>query len=166
MTARFRSRLAVRAVPSGFRIAAIQPTGREAETWTSERRRQFEGFTLIELLIVMSLIVILAGIGLAVHANSQTRAREAVLKEDLFRMRDAIDQYYADKNVYPPSLDALVTDKYLRAIPEDPFTGSNTTWQVTMSEIDPANPTAQPGVFDVKSGSMGRALDGTMYADW
>ena len=114
----------------------------------------------------MSLIVILAGIGLAVHANSQTRAKEAVLKEDLFRMRDAIDQYYADKNAYPPSLDALVTEKYLRAIPVDPFTSSNTTWQVTMSEIDPANPSAQPGVFDVKSGSEARALDGTMYADW
>lgn len=130
------------------------------------RTARFSGFTLIELVIVMSLITILAGIGLAVHANSQTRAREAVLKEDLFRMRDAIDQYYADKNTYPPSLETLVTDKYLRAIPEDPFTNSNTTWQATMSEIDPVNPAAQPGVFDVKSGATGTALDGTMYADW
>ena len=129
-------------------------------------RQCHSGFTLIELLVVMSLIVILAGIGLAVHANSQTRAKEAVLKEDLFRMRDAIDQYYADKNSYPPSLDALVTSKYLRAVPADPFTNSSTTWQQTMSEIDPANPSAEPGVFDVKSGSEGRALDGTMYADW
>lgn len=124
------------------------------------------GFTLIELLIVMSLIVILAGIGLAVHANSQTRAKEAVLKEDLFRMRDAIDQFYADKNMYPPSLESLVAEKYLRAIPQDPFTNSATSWQVTMSEIDAANPSATPGVFDVKSGSQGRAIDGTMYADW
>ena len=130
------------------------------------RRCDGGGFTLIELLIVMSLITILAGIGLAVHANSQTRAKEAVLKEDLFRMRDAIDQYYADRNTYPPALDSLVSDKYLRAIPNDPFTNSATTWQVTMSEIDPANPSAQPGVFDVKSGSQGRALDGTSYADW
>jgi general secretion pathway protein G len=130
------------------------------------RRCDGAGFTLIELLIVMSLITILAGIGLAVHANSQTRAKEAVLKEDLFRMRDAIDQYYADRNTYPPALDSLVSDKYLRAIPNDPFTNSATTWQVTMSEIDPANPSAQPGVFDVKSGSQGRALDGTSYADW
>jgi general secretion pathway protein G len=130
------------------------------------RRCGGSGFTLIELLIVMSLITILAGIGLAVHANSQTRAKEAVLKEDLFRMRDAIDQYYADRNMYPPSLDSLVSDKYLRALPNDPFTNSATTWQVTMSEIDPANPSAQPGVFDVKSGSQGRALDGTSYAEW
>ena len=124
------------------------------------------GFTLIELMIVMSLIVILAGIGLAVHANSQTRAREAVLKENLFRMRDAIDQYYADKNAYPSSLDALVTDKYLRAIPEDPFTGSETTWQTVMSELDPANPSAQPGIYDVKSGSDRVSIDGTPYSDW
>ena len=124
------------------------------------------GFTLIELMIVMSLIVILAGIGLAVHANSQTRAREAVLKENLFRMRDAIDQYYADKNAYPSSLEALVTDKYLRAIPQDPFTGSDTTWQTVMSELDPANPSAQPGIYDVKSGSDRMSIDGSPYSDW
>ena len=138
----------------------------EVKRQTRQRLPQWTGFTLIELLIVMSLIVILAGIGLAVHANSQTRAKEAVLKEDLFRMRDAIDQYYADKNTYPPALESLVSEKYLRALPQDPFTNSSTTWQVTMSEIDPANPSAQAGVFDVKSGSEGRALDGSMYADW
>lgn len=114
----------------------------------------------------MSLIVVLAGIGLAVHANSQTRAREAVLKEDLFRLRDAIDQYYADKNMYPSSLDALVSDKYLRAIPVDPFTNSAETWQTTMSEVDASNPSAQPGIFDIKSGSERTALDGTPYANW
>ena len=124
------------------------------------------GFTLIELMVVMSLIVILAGIGLAVHANSQTRAREAVLKENLFRMRDAIDQHYADKNAYPPTLDALVTDKYLRAIPVDPFTNSAETWQTVMSEPDAANPSAQPGIYDVKSGSDRPAMDGTQYSDW
>jgi general secretion pathway protein G len=124
------------------------------------------GFTLIELMVVMSIIVVLAGIGLAVHANSQTRAREAVLKEDLFRMRDAIDQYYADKNEYPPSLDELVSEKYLRAIPVDPFTNSNTTWQTEMSEVDAANPAVTPGVFNVKSGTDRTALDGTLYADW
>jgi len=130
------------------------------------RLRAARGFTLIELMIVMSLIVILAGIGLAMHANSQIRAREAVLKEDLFRMRDAIDQYYADKNQYPPSLDALVTDKYLRALPVDPFTSSADTWRTTMSEIDVANPSATPGIFDVKSGSDRTSLEGTPYSNW
>ena len=132
----------------------------------ARRTSHLSGFTLIELMIVMSLIVVLAGIGLATHANGQTRAREAVLKEDLFRLRDAIDQYYADKNAYPASLDALVTDKYVRAIPVDPFTNAADTWQTTMSEMDPANPSAQPGIFDVKSGSERTALDGTRYADW
>lgn len=144
-----------------FRFRANQNTNPEPGT-----QKLAPGFTLIELMIVMTLIVILAGIGLAIHGNSQTRAREAVLKEDLFRMRDAIDQYYADKNAYPPALDALVTEKYLRAIPVDPFTNSSTTWQTVMSEIDPANPSAQPGVFDVKSGSERTSLDGTRYADW
>jgi general secretion pathway protein G len=130
------------------------------------KRRLTAGFTLIELMIVMALIVILAAIGLAMHANSQTRAREAVLKEDLFRMRDAIDQYYADKNQYPASLDALVTDKYLRAIPVDPFTQSADTWQTTMSESDPTNPSAQPGIYDVKSGSDRTAMDGSEYSSW
>ena len=129
-------------------------------------RRTAPGFTLVELLIVMSLIVVLAGIGLATHTNSQTRAREAVLKENLFRMRDAIDQYNADKSEYPAALDALVTGTYLRAIPDDPFTNSADTWLTTMSELDPANPSAQPGIFDVKSGSDRTAMDGTLYADW
>ena len=130
------------------------------------RRWGAKGFTLIELMIVMALIVVLASIGLAMHANSQTRAREAVLKEDLFRLRDAIDQYYADKNMYPQSLEALVSDKYLRAIPVDPFTQSADTWQTTMSESDPANPSAQPGIYDVKSGSDRTGLDGSQYSSW
>jgi general secretion pathway protein G len=117
-------------------------------------------------MIVMALIVVLAGIALAVYTNSQTIAKEAVLKENLFRMRDAIDQYYADKNQYPPALDDLVSQKYLRAVPEDPFTSSASTWQTVMSDIDPANPSAMPGVFDVKSGSDKLALDGSKYGDW
>lgn len=117
-------------------------------------------------MVVMSIIIILAGIGLAMHANSQTRAREAVLKEDLFRMRDAIDQYYADKNEYPATLDALASEGYLREIPKDPITESKTTWQEVPAEPDSSNPTAGPGVYDVKSGSEATALDGTRYSEW
>lgn len=124
------------------------------------------GFTLIELMIVMSLIVILAGIGLTLYGNSVTRAKEATLKEDLFRMRDAIDQYYADKNRYPSSLDELVSDRYIRAVPVDPFTQSADTWQTTSSDADPSNPSAGPGISDVKSGAEQSAIDGTAYADW
>ena len=130
------------------------------------RAGRFAGFTLIELMIVMSLIVILASIALAVYTNSVTRAKESVLKEDLFRMRDAIDQYYSDKSKYPGSLQDLVSEKYLRSIPVDPFTNSADTWREIPSEPDPNNPSSQPGVYDVKSGSDQTALDGTKYADW
>ena len=124
------------------------------------------GFTLIELLVVMTLLVVLATVGLTQYRNSIVHAREAVLKEDLFRMRDAIDQYYADKSQYPGTIDALVSDGYLRKIPDDPFTKDNTAWQAIPSEPDPNNPTSMPGVYDVKSGSDQMALDGTKYADW
>jgi general secretion pathway protein G len=124
------------------------------------------GFTLMEIMIVMALIVILAGLGLSFYGNSVTRSKEAVLKEDLFRMRDAIDQYYADKNKYPPTLDALVSEKYMRAIPVDPFTASADTWQTTMSELEAGNVATEPGIYDVKSGSELSGIDGTPYANW
>ena len=129
-------------------------------------RRGEGGFTLIELMIVMSLIVILAGIALTLYGNSVTRAKEATLKEDLFGLRDAIDQYYADQNKYPASLEELVSQKYLRAVPIDPLTQSVETWQTTFSDADPSNPGAEPGISDVKSGADQPALDGTRYADW
>jgi general secretion pathway protein G len=124
------------------------------------------GFTLIELTIVITMLVILASISLVQHTRSLTYAKEAVLKEDLFRMRDAIDQYYADKNKYPATLDALVSEGYLRKIPEDPFTKDSSTWQTVPAEPDPGNPTAEAGIYDVKSGSDATALDGTKYAEW
>jgi len=124
------------------------------------------GFTLIELLVVVTLIVVLATMGMTQYRSSVVQAREAVLKEDLFRMRDAIDQYYADKGQYPGTLEALVSDGYMRKLPDDPFTKSNASWQSLPSEPDPNNPTAEPGVYDVKSGSDQTALDGTKYADW
>jgi general secretion pathway protein G len=131
-----------------------------------DRQRGDRGFTLIELLVVLSIIVILASLAMAGYSYSITRAREATLKEDLFRMRDSIDQYYADKGQYPQSLDTLVTDGYLRSVPKDPFTNSADTWQQIPSEPDPNNPTAQPGIYDVKSGSDATALDGSKYSDW
>jgi general secretion pathway protein G len=124
------------------------------------------GFTMIELLVVVSLIVILATIGMTQYRNSVIHAREATLKEDLFRLRDAIDQYYADKGQYPATLDALVSDGYVRKLPEDPFTRSNSSWQTVPAEPDPNNPVAEPGVYDVKSGSEGTSLDGTKYSEW
>jgi general secretion pathway protein G len=124
------------------------------------------GFTMIELLIVVSLIVILTTMGMTQYRQSVIYAREGVLKEDLFRLRDAIDQYYADKGTYPSTLDALISDGYVRRLPEDPFTRSSSTWQTVPAEPDPNNPTAEAGIYDVKSGSEATALDGTKYSDW
>jgi len=121
---------------------------------------------MIELLIVMSIIVILATMGMTQYRQSLTYAKEAVLKEDLFRMRDAIDQYYADKNQYPATLDALVSDGYMRAIPEDPFTKSTTTWTTDPAEPDPNNPTAEAGIANVHSGSDATGGAGAKYSEW
>ena len=121
---------------------------------------------MIELLVVISLIVILATMGMGMYKSSVIYAREAVLHEDLFRMRDAIDQYYADKGQYPAALDALVSEGYMRKIPVDPITNSADSWTTIPSEPDPNNPTAEPGVYDVKSGSEASALDGTKYSEW
>jgi len=135
--------------------------------FTKSRTRQLNaGFTMIELLVVLALIVILASMGMAQYRSSVVHAKESVLKDDLFKMRDAIDQYYADKNQWPSALDALVSEGYLRKLPEDPFTKSASTWQTVPAEPDPNNPSAEVGVYDVKSGSEGTALDGTKYADW
>jgi len=130
------------------------------------RARTASGFTLIELLVVMSLLVILASIGIMAHVSTVQRGREAVLKQNLFQMREAIDQHYADKGKYPMTLQELVSAGYLRRVPDDPITGSVDTWQEIMSEPDPSNPSAEPGIYDVKSGAEGTALDGTPYNEW
>ncbi len=94
-----------------------------------KRLTSTRGFTMIELLIVLTLVVILASLGMVQYRNSVRRAQEAVLKENLFRMRDAMDQFYADKNKWPGDLSELVSEGYIREIPEDPFTKSKDTWR-------------------------------------
>ena len=124
------------------------------------------GFTLIELLVVISMISILAAMGVVQYRNSVQRTREATLKKDLFEMRDLIDQYYADKGKYPASLETLVSEGYMRKVPVDPITQSADTWQTEPAEADPANPAAEPGIYNVKSGAPGTSLDGSSYSDW
>ena len=124
------------------------------------------GFTIIELLIVMTLVIILASVGMTQYKNTITRAQEAVLKENLFRMRDAMDQFYADKNKWPTDLAELVSEGYIREVPEDPITKSKDTWQTTQAQPDPNNPASAGGVDNVHSGSDRTSLDGSPYAEW
>jgi general secretion pathway protein G len=119
------------------------------------------GFTLIELLVVLAIIATLLTIAVPRYYSSVDKSKEAVLKENLYQMRDAIGKYYADRGKYPDSLQALATDKYLRSVPLDPVTESATTWIVLAPE-DPQ----KPGVADVKSGAQGKALDGSEFSTW
>ena len=132
----------------------------------STRIRSTGGFTLMELLVVMSLIVLLTSIGLMAYQTSVQRGREAVLKEDLYRMRDAIDQFYVDKGKYPVDLSELVSAGYLRTVPVDPMTQSAESWQLIPAEPDPNNPSADLGTYNVMSGSDKLAIDGSKYSDW
>jgi len=140
-------------------------------------RQRERGFTLLEMIIVVAMIGILASIAMPALKDMPRRAKESVLKTNLRTLREVIDQYYGDKGHYPVSLDELVTSKYLRQVPFDPFTKSGATWVLTFEEEDggaegepgppPTGSEEQgPGLVDVHSGSTATALDGTPYAQW
>jgi general secretion pathway protein G len=139
------------------------------------------GFTLIELLVVVTIIGILAGVAVSNVKWAQQRARESALRHDLFEMRKAIDDYYADKQKYPDSLQTLKSEHYLRYIPIDPISMKD-DWEEVQAQADPSggsldpnsmpvDPTAvgtsgAPGIADVKSKAPGNALDGTPFNSW
>jgi general secretion pathway protein G len=121
------------------------------------------GFTFVEIMIVLVIIGILLTLAQPNFTTSVQRAREATLKENLFILRDVIDQHYADHGEYPPTLEALVEKRYLRKIPKDPVTGSDTTWALVH---DTKEDGTEAGIFDVRSGSDQTGLDGTPYNTW
>jgi general secretion pathway protein G len=127
--------------------------------------RAQRGFTLIELMVVISILGILMAIAVPQYKVAVQQAKEATLREDLYRFRDAIDQYHVDKGKYPPSLQGLAEEGYLRRIPPDPITNA-ANWEEVPAEPEPGDPTAQAGIYDVKSASEGVSLEGTPYKEW
>ena len=126
-------------------------------------RRPHRGFTLMELMVVMAIIASLLTLALPRYFHSVERSREAVLKQDLTIMRDAIDKFMADRGRYPLTLEELAEKRYLRKVPPDPITESATTW-VTVPPPDSA--VSREGVYDVRSGAPGNSLDGEPYESW
>lgn len=126
-----------------------------------------KGFTLIELVIAVAILALLGTIAAATHKNHAKKARETVLRHNLQHMRMVLDQYNNDKGYYPPSLEVLQEEGYLREIPLDPITRTRDSWEVIYEqEFSDEDSNYEPGVFDVRSGSMETSLDGTFYNEW
>lgn len=123
--------------------------------------RSRNGFTLIELLVAMTIIALLLSIATPRYFHSVSKAEEAVLKQDLSLMREALDKFHSDTGKYPDTLDELISKKYFRKIPVDPITQSSTTWILLPPSSD-----EKGAIYDIKSGAPGNGKDGTAYADW
>lgn len=124
------------------------------------------GFTLIELMVVMTVVTILVSIAVPMYQRSITRAKESVLKNNLFSIRTVIDEYTFDKQKAPQNLQDLVSEGYLRQVPVDPMTGSADTWRVIMEDAMTSVNQTEPGIFDIRSGSDKVSLEGSRYNEW
>jgi len=124
------------------------------------------GFTLVELMIVMTVITIIISLAIPMYQKSIVRAKESVLRNNLFTLRTLIDEYTFDKQKAPQALDDLVREGYLRQVPLDPITGSSQTWHVVMEDSVASVSQSEPGIFDVHSGATQTSLEGTAYSDW
>lgn len=143
----------VRLIPSGNMRANMK--------WPQKR-----GYTLIELIIVMAIISVLVAIAVPLYQKSLLRTKESLLKNNLFTLRTVIDEYTFDKQKAPQTLEDLVNEGYLRAVPMDPITGNAQSWRVIMEDSLTAVNQTQPGIYDVRSGATTRSLEGTSYAEW
>lgn len=143
-------------------MAPHTPTGK----LSPRRFRSARGFTLIELMIVMAIIAVLVSMALPIYQKSIVRSKESVLKNNLFTMRTVIDEYTYDKQKAPQNLDDLVNEGYLREVPVDPMTGSNSTWKIVMEDALTSVNQTEPGIYDVRSGSDKNSLEGTPYSEW
>ncbi len=132
------------------------------------RRRAFgrNGYTLIEMIIVMAIISILIAIAVPLYQKSLLRTKESLLKNNLFTLRTVIDEYTYDKQKAPQTLEDLVNDGYLRGVPFDPITNSTQTWRLVMEDAVTSVDQTMPGIYDVRSGSDQKSLEGTPYAEW
>lgn len=135
-------------------------------TKTGGALRRLAGFTFVELMVVITIIVLLITIAIPIYSKTIIRAKESVLKNNLFTIRTVIDNYTYDKQKAPQSLQDLVSAGYLREIPVDPMTGSNSTWKLVLEDASQSVSQSEPGIFDVQSGSDKTGLDGTAYSDW
>ena len=132
-------------------------------------RRGFQrlrGFTFVELMVVITIMVIIISMAIPIYNRSIIRAKESVLKNNLFTLRTQIDNYSADKAKAPQNLQDLVTEGYLQKVPVDPITGNNQSWRIVMEDASQSISQSEPGIFDVHSGSDKMSLDGTAYAEW
>ena len=133
---------------------------------TTDQPRRRNGFTLIEMMIVMAIIAILVSIAVPIYNRAVLRSKESVLRNNLFTMRTLLDEYTYDKQKAPQSLQDLVSEGYLRAVPMDPITNSADTWKIIMEDPNDAMDPTDPGIYDVRSGADKTSLEGTQYSDW
>ena len=124
------------------------------------------GYTLIELIIVMAIISVLMAVAVPIYQKSLLRTKETLLKNNIFTLRQVIDEYTFDKQKAPQTLQDLVSEGYLRAVPIDPITGSDQTWRVIMEDAVSMVNQTQPSIFDIRSGSDQKSLEGTPYSQW
>ena len=144
----------------------LQLANNTSRSGLSRPVRPARGFTFLEVLVVLSLLGLLIAIALPAYQDSVARAREAALRQTLYRVREAIDEYHADQRGYPGTLEDLVQKGYLRSMPVDPVTESPDTWQVEYAPYNQIDEDEITGIWDLRSGAEGNDLNGTPYSEY